>query len=437
MEGPAPARVAALEILRHVRRGRFADHALERVAADLEPSDRRLAQEIAYGVLRLRGALDEALRPLVRGGIERLDPDVLDTLRIGAYQILELDRVPDYAAVSEAVTAARLAAGEGAARLINAVLRRLGRQGATVPEPPADDTVDYFSSWGSHPEWLIRRWVGRFDRAELASLVRYDNARPAVYLRVLGDRDTAVERLKAAGIACQPAGAPGELGGRSIRLESPSVVQVLELVPGVIQDPAASAVVDYADPDPGSVIADLCAAPGGKAALLTAGGNRVWALDLSRVRALFLIEVRKRLSLECLRVVVGDARRPPLASVDAVLLDVPCTGTGTLARNPDARWRLRPSDLDALVAAQRDMLEAAADLVAPGGVLVYSTCSLEPEENEEQVARFLERNRGYTLEAPGPGTVPRECLQDDGSYFVVPGRHGFDGAYAARLRRKA
>ena len=150
-----------------------------------------------------------------------------------------------------------------------------------------------------------------------------------------------------------------------------------------------------------------------------------------------VLDVRDRLALDNLRVGVGDAVRPPLGAVEMVLLDVPCTGTGTLARNPDARWRLRPSDLEALVDTQRRMLDAAADRVAAGGLLVYATCSLEREENEGQVTRFLERNSGYTLEAPGPGTVPRDCLQDDGSYFVMPGKHGFDGAYAARLRRKA
>lgn len=388
-----------------------------------------------YGVLRLRGRLDHLIGCLVSGGLERLEPAVLDILRLGAYQMLELDRVPGYAAVSEAVEAARAVSGDGAAALTNAVLRRLGREGmGACPFPSREDEpVGYLVSWGSHPGWLIERWLERWSPSQVESLVEYNNARPAVYLSVLGARDDALERLADAGIEAEAA----ERSSGSVRIDSSQVARALGVVDAVVQDPGAAAVVDYAALDPEIGVVDLCSGPGGKAALLAGRGHEVWAFDISKIRLARLRANKERLGLSRLHVAAADSVRIPAADVGAVLLDAPCTGTGTLARHPDGRWRLRPADLKRLLALQRRLLDAGAQALAEGGTLVYATCSLEPEENEEQVEAFLKRHPGFELEPPGPGLVPAELLGTEGELRVLPQEHGMDGAYAARLRRRS
>jgi len=201
-----------------------------------------------------------------------------------------------------------------------------------------------------------------------------------------------------------------------------------------IQDPGSTLVTQYAAIPSGSIVADLCAAPGGKSLELARDARTVVAADRSPARLGRLVANRERLEANNILVIAADARFPAIRPVDAVLIDAPCTGTGTFRRHPDARWRLRVSDLAVMAALQTSLLRAAATVVSPGGLLIYSTCSLEPEENEEQVERFLAENAGWQLEAPPVGTVPSETI--DGGYLrVLPHVHGSDGAFAARLRR--
>ena len=418
-----------------VRRGAFADRAFERVAPALDPADRRLAQEVAYGTLRLRGRLDFVLDELVKGGVQRLESEVLDILRLAAYQLLELDRLPAYAVVSDAVEASKLVKGGGAASLTNAVLRRLSRESYSAfgfPSP-AEDPQGYLSTWGSHPVWLLERWLSCESLEDVRGLVEYNNRRPAVHLSVAADRDRALERLREAGVEARPAA----WGASSVWVEPSDVRKALDVVDAVIQDPAAAAVVDFMALDPGSDVVDLCAAPGGKAALLAARGHEVWAFDVAAGRLARLLENRDRLGLDRLHVARGDATRPPVARARTVLIDVPCSGTGTLARHPDSRWRLQPDDLAKLVELQRRVVDAAADIVLPGGLLVYATCSLEPEENQEQVEAFLTRRSDFKLEPPPTSALAADLTAPDGTLRVLPQRHGMDGAYAARLRRAA
>ncbi len=422
-------------MLRAVGRGAFADRAFEAAAPSLQPADRRLAQEIAYGTLRLRGRLDFVLDSLVKGGVQRLDSQVLDILRLAAYQLLELDRLPAYAVVSDAVEASKRAKGRGAASLTNAVLRRLSRESYSdfsFPSP-LEDPLGHLSTWGSHPVWMLGRWLAFESLERVMKLVEHNNRRPAVYLSVAADRNAALERLREAGVEARPA----EWVASSLRIDSGDVQSALDVVDAVVQDPAAAAVVDYMALDPGSGVVDLCAAPGGKAVLLAARGHEVWAFDIVASRLERLLANRDRLGLERLHAARGDATRPPVARAAAVLVDVPCSGTGTLARHPDSRWRLRPDDLAKLVALQRRVVDAAADIVRPGGLLVYATCSVEPEENEQQVEAFLTRRSDFVLEPPPSSVVQAALMAADGSLRVLPQRHGLDGAYAARLRRAA
>ncbi len=262
--------------------------------------------------------------------------------------------------------------------------------------------------------------------------MEYNNRRPSVYVTVPGARSAAIERLAEAGIPAEPIG----IARGSLRVEPGDVRRVLERIDAIVQDPAAAAVIDYAGLDGATDVVDLCAAPGGKATLLAARGHSVVALDIDRDRIDRLLDNRRRLGLRAPAVVVADARRAPVAHAPAVLLDVPCTGTGTLARHPDARWRLGPTDLKNLVELQRELLDAAAKIVAPGGWLVYATCSLEREENAEQVEWFVETHRDYRLEPPTPERMAApELIGPSGTMEITPQRHGTDGAYAARFRR--
>jgi len=428
-------RVAALEVLRAVRRGDLADRALDRAAGALPARDHGFVQELVYGTLRLRGRLDHILGRRVKGGLPRLEPDVLDVLRLGAYQLLEMDAVPPYAAVSQSVELARSAGAARAAGLVNGVLLAIERERDRIDFPGPGDPLAHAVAWGSHPAWMVERWLARWGPDDTLRLVEANNTRPELYLRLVGiTREEALERLSAAGISATPVEASPE----SLRIEPPTTAaEALAAVPAVVQDPAASLVVRFAAVEPGWRVLDLCAAPGGKAAALADSGATVAAADLSFRRLERLRQNVARLGLgRRVHPVQADARTPPFREADAVLLDAPCTGTGTLRRHPDGRWRVDAEQLDALVALQRDLLAAAAPLVRPGGLLVYSTCSLEPEENEERVAEFLELHPGFRNESPAGAVSPSLCGAH-GHLVVLPQRHGFDGAFAARLRRVA
>jgi 16S rRNA (cytosine967-C5)-methyltransferase len=428
-----PGRLTALSVLRAVRSGDLADRALDRLGGRLAPRDFGWTQELVYGTLRLRGRLDHLLAQLVRGGLDRLEPDVLDVLRLGAYQLLEMSSVPPYAAISQSVELARTAGAPRAAGLVNGVLHALQRGAAQLAFPDPDaDPVGYLESWGSHPRWMVERWLQRWGPAATRALVEADNTRPELYLRPVGiGVGEAVARLAEAGLAAEPV----PLAPDSLRLLPPATAhQALALVPAVVQDPAAALVVRYAAVPRGATVLDLCSAPGGKAAGAAEFASFVAAADLSPRRLQRLRQNVERLGLgERVGAVVADARRPPFAPADLVLLDAPCTGTGTIRRHPDGRWRVGPAELGELVALQSEILDAAAPLVRVGGVLVYSTCSLEPEENEAQVSRFLERHPDFTR-APAAELDP-SLLDADGQLVVLPQRDGVDGAFAARLRR--
>jgi 16S rRNA (cytosine967-C5)-methyltransferase len=430
------SRVAALEVLRAVRAGDLGDRALDRRGASLPVRDRAWTQELVYGTLRLRGRIDHLLGELVKGGLGSLEPDVLDILRLGCYQLLEMGGVPAYAAVSQSVELAREAGAGRASGLVNGVLQSVRRRGAEIPFPDGDaDPVGHLVAWGSHPRWLVERWLEQFGLDETRRLVDRDNEKPELYLTIVeGSAAAAVEALAAGGIEAEPV----EASPDSVRLgRGASARDALRLVPAVVQDPAAALVVRFADPGPDARILDLCAAPGGKAVGLARNARTVVAADLSPGRLTRLRDNVARLGLaDRVLLVAADARRPPFAPADAVLLDAPCTGTGTLRRHPDGRWRISPADLAELEELQAELFVAAADLVRPGGLLVYSTCSLEPEENELQVRRFLADNPGFELDPPS-GVVDSRLVTPEGFLNVLPQREGFDGSFAARIRRIA
>lgn len=432
-------------MLRAVRGGELADRALADALPALEPRERAWLYELVMGVLRLRARLDARIEAHVRGGIARLEADVLDVLRLGAYQLDAMGSVPVYAAISQSVELVRWAGSPRAAGLVNGVLRALERARGGWDAAAGADPLERLSVHGSHPAWLVERWIERWGAERAGAVIEANNRRPELYVRPVGvTRDEALERLRAAAVECEPVPSAPD----SIRLAAGAeLAAAFEAAPLIVQDPAAALVTRYAAVAEGATLYDLCAAPGGKAVALAGLARRVVAADVSAGRMHRLVETRDRLATgngvaaagaapARLDIVVADARQPPFAagSADAVLIDAPCTGTGTLRRHPDGKWRLRPEDVRTLAALQREILSAAAELVRPGGVLVYATCSLEREENEEQVDAFLDERGDFTVRRGDDG-IDDALLDRAGALVATPDVTGFDGGYAARLVR--
>ncbi|HEV8151191.1 MAG TPA: transcription antitermination factor NusB [Gemmatimonadales bacterium] len=437
--GLAP-RAAAWRVLHDLPRGIPFDLALRRALGGLSETDRSLAHEIAAGVLRQRTALDAALTPHLKAGTDAVRDDLLDILRLGAYQILFLERVPSHAAVDTAVTLGRRFGGASVGGFINAVLRKVAddsrtEEGSVRPSDrptvrPQDLAAEY-----SHPEWLVSRWIARFGPEETERLLRANNSRPPLVIQpARWSLEAITASLDAQGIAWAraPYGA-----GLVIRDHRPQDLPGLATGACYIQDPAQILVVRHAAIPEGASIFDACAAPGGKSVALSRHAGSLVAADLRPARARRLREnLRRAADAEC-AVLVADAAAPPVRAQDAVLLDVPCLGTGTFARHPDARWRVTPDALTRLTAQAARLIRAQAEVVRTGGLLVFATCSLEPEENELQVEAFLAADRRFRREPPEGEALSAELLTSAGDLFLLPHRHGTDGSYAARLRRVA
>lgn len=416
-----------------MRAGETFQAARDRALPELAARDRRLAYELAAGVLRRRAQLDAAI-PLAT-----TDPRLHDVLRLGVYQLRALHRVPAYAAVSTSVELAREMAGEGGARYVNRALRKVQR----------DSGVGARGSGESHPRWLVERWRRRFGNAETERLIGWNDSRPSLVLQpARWDAKTIHRRFQQAGVGVQEAPFGAGLvvvgGADASRIPHPAQLPGFHEGGFIVQDPGHALLCRYAAFPPDILMYDACAAPGGKAVALERNGVRVVAGEVRRDRMGRLMETTRRAGV-AIRAAVADLLSAPFraGAFAAVLVDAPCTATGSLARHPDARWRLTPRRIAVAAARQRALLEAAAGLVQPGGVLVYATCSLEPEENDDVVTSFLARHSDFAraparAPAPGsaPGAVPAEVLTPAGDFQTLPQRHAVDGAYGARLVRR-
>jgi 16S rRNA (cytosine967-C5)-methyltransferase len=420
----------------------FADHALEAelTSRRLDPRDAALATELVYGTLRWQGYLDWILAPHSRRRLASLDPRVRVLLRMTAYQIAFLERVPAFAAVNDAVTLAPRSPGVSA--FVNAVMRSFARRGAREREPaPPRNPIDALAARCSFPAWIVERWVVRYGRDEAESLMRALNERPPLTLRANRLRTTRDElarrladengldprptRLAPEGLVVGSGGAPGEWRA---------------FVEGgfAVQDEASMLIARLLAPEPGATVADVCAAPGTKTthlAELMDNRGRILAFDREPARLARVGEAAARLGISII-----DAREGPVerlapdfpAACDGVLVDAPCSNLGVLRRNPEVKWRRQPSDIALASRRQREIVGAAAAMVRPGGRLVYATCSLEPEENDDVARAFLAANPEFHLDPPADFPLP---LDADGWLRCLPHRHGTDGFCAVRFRR--
>jgi 16S rRNA (cytosine967-C5)-methyltransferase len=394
-------------------------------AETLDERERAFLHELVLGTLRRRGWLDHVLAGLSSRPLDRLTPGVLDALRLGAYQLLYL-RVPPHAAVSESVELARSVEPRSAG-FANALLRRLQREGPPPEPDAAADPLGWLTTAGSLPRWLAERWCARAGPGPTVARALAELEAPPTYLRTNPRVPDASARLEAAGVETSPAGVPGALRASAGRLGALAARGVV-----YVQD-VGSQVVALLAATPGLVL-DACAAPGGKALLIADLGGpltRVIAAEASLRRLSTLARLRSLWGATNVTVLGADAMRPPFArSFDAVLLDAPCSGLGTLARHPDVRWRITPADVARNGIRQKRLLDSVASLVRPGGRLVYAACSLEPEENEEVVEPFLRSRVDFECEDPPAWAFPFRS----GPFLRIQPGHG-DAFFAARLRR--
>jgi 16S rRNA (cytosine967-C5)-methyltransferase len=441
--GPvSPARYEALRILIRVEQDRaFADIALQHALEEstLEPRDAGLCTEIVYGTLRWRRHLDWRLGPHSRRPLAKLDPWVRALLRLTAYQLLFLDRVPGWAAVDEAVSLARLKSRTpGPAEFVNAVLRSLTRAVGPPPLPVAP--AEALATRLSFPDWLASRWVARYGMAEAEALMAALDERPPVVVRVnllRGSREELARRLRDEELAETR---PTTLAPEGLRVERGIPARWTAFAEGrcTVQDEASMLIARLLGPEPGELVADTCAAPGTKAthlAELMHNRGKIVAMDPQAGRLKLLAKAATRLGLDIIEAHGGpvDTLAPRWRSqCDRVLVDAPCSNLGVLRRNPEVKWRRTANDLPRLRERQRGILAAAASLAKPGGRLVFATCSLEPEENEDVVRPLLERSAEWQVDTPADFPV----LPDPAGFIrCLPHAHGTDGFTAIRLRR--
>lgn len=449
----APARVAAFHISSAVSSGR-ADLPEAMAAARTtlpDERDRALAAELAIGVQRWKAALDHLVVHFSKRSIDRLDPEVVEILRLGAYQLLHLTRVPASAVVDDAVNLTGRAGKRSAKGLVNAVLRAISRNRRALPLPTRPDdpanreaALDYLSITLSHPRWLVSRWYSRYGFEATERWAMFDNAPAPLTLRANRLRNTPealVDRLQREAVSVRKA----RFAPDALIVEAGYPLRSAGLEAGwfVVQDEASQLVSLLAGPDPGTRVLDACASPGGKTTALAAsmaGRGLLVACDVRDRRMTLLRRTVTSSGASNVRLVQADARRPLPFSCpfDCALVDAPCSGLGTLRRDPEIRWRRLEDQLTSLAAAQLDMLHHVASEVAPGGRLIYATCSSEPEENEQVADAFL-------AGAPEFGAVdlrtaitslPSSVIDQQGHLRTYPHVHGLEAFFGAVFARQ-
>jgi 16S rRNA (cytosine967-C5)-methyltransferase len=442
-------------------------------AQGLVDPDRSFLTELVYGTIRWRGNLDWVLRQFVLPrklkNLERMrgsgSVSVLDILRLGLYQLLFLDGVPDHAAVNESVELAKKCGYEGLSGLVNAVLRRAARSRGTISYPDIRvDPIKYIAARYSHPEWLVKRWIERYGVDETIQLCSANNLRAPLYIRtnlLNTSRDQLISSLEKEGARAVPSCNLPE----SIKItEIPSSVNELSSYRRgwfQVQDESSMLASHILDPQPGETVIDICAAPGGKSthiAELMQNRGKIWAFDIDARRLPLVSQACQRLGITIVQAIEADARkldeRLSGEKADRVLVDAPCTGLGVLRRRVEIRWRRTPDQLEKFPGLQYAILASAARHVKPGGVLVYCTCSIEPEENQQVVARFLEAHPQFQIEIPpipplktgqpsyspfgkgGGGDLSagaRDPVSAEGYMQTYPHLHDMDGFFAARM----
>ena len=439
------ARRCAYDVVRRVfEQGAFADRAF-RAQADryeLEGRERAFSMRLAYGAIQRKSTLDFLIERFTERPMKRLDPALAAALRIGLYQVAYLDGVSEHAAVNESVELAKRRRRPGH-QLVNAVMRRATREARALVESLGDASPAEAALRHSHPEWIAELWWEQLGRDDALALMRQGNEPAESAVRANTLRLTPLE-LESALIADGLGTRRDTMIEEAVVLTSPYDVhrsRAFERGALMPQSRASMLVARVLDPQPGESVLDLCAAPGAKATHLAAlmrDAGRIVAVDVQAGRARAIEANSERLGASCIEVRTADARAPQGGDFDRVLVDPPCSDLGTLQSRPDVRWRKRPAQVAALAAIQREILEAAALALRPGGRLVYSTCTVNAAENEDQIEDFLERHGDFSpLDLSGPYPQEAATALAGGGKFIrtLPHRHGTDGFFIAALER--
>lgn len=434
-------RGTAVKVLNRVERtDAYLDKLLdtELRSGDLPDVDKGLLTELVHGVLRWQNKLDWVLNGFSHGNFAKSEINVKNALRVGLYQILFLDRVPQAAAVNEAVEFIKRIRGEKPAGLVNAVLRNIirNRDGIRYPDP-AQDPVQYLSVVGSHPHWMVKRWCARFGADETEKLLLANNERPHLSLRINKLKNEPASFLRSLQLQ-QIAFQPSKYLDYFVSVKTfPRIGQNELFKSGMftIQDESAALPCLLLDAKPSDRVLDMCAAPGGKTTHLAEqmkNQGEIIAVDKYEVKLTFIKSACERLGLRNVKLLVADSATIECEPFDKVLLDAPCTGLGVLTKKPDLKWKRDITNVLKLSQMQRELLENAARLLKPGGVLVYSTCTTEPEENQDVVKRFLTQHPDFHLEHAAQ-FVNKNLTNEEGFIETFPHKHGIDGSFAARL----
>jgi 16S rRNA (cytosine967-C5)-methyltransferase len=451
------SRQLALNALRAVQRGAYADVALDRALqqSGLEAIDRRLVTELVYGSVRRQRTLDAWIDQLAKKKSHQQPPDLRLILHLGLYQLCYLDHIPPSAAVDTTVELAKQNGFKGLAGFVNGVLRnyvRLSEQGKKqLPLEQTTDRVTQLAIEQSYPDWMVQLWVEQFGWEDAEKLCVWLNQPPRIDLRV-NPLKASIEQVEA---AMQAAGVKvTRIPGLPQALRLGQGAGAIDRLPGFaegwwsVQDSSAQLVSHLLEPQPGEVVIDACAAPGGKTthlAELMQDQGTVWGCDRYASRLKKLTANAKRLQLNSIQTCVGDSRDLPQfkATADRVLIDAPCSGLGTLHRHADARWRQTPETVQELAQLQTELINQAATWIKPGGLMVYATCTLHPAENEAVIDRFLTHHPDWQIE-PIPSDHPAaqfvsktsdNTLHDQEWLKVLPHQHDMDGFFMVRLRK--
>jgi len=402
--------------------------------------DRALIQEIFYGTVRWRKRLDWIVAKFYQGNYAKAPRFVHYILDSACYQLLFMDKIPAYAAINEAVELGKKKGGKFWASKVNAVLRALQRGLPKIEYPDLDlEPISAIAIRYSHPEWMVARWLKQWGRDATLALCQANNITPQLSIRVnrlKTDPSTIQETLARAGISARAADYLNDF------LMVDHLTDLLHFAPFQqgyfsIQDVSAGLACQLLQPQPGERIIDLCAAPGGKAAYIaemTQDACQIIAVDVNESRLNLVAKNRDRLGLKSLQLIVADGTQFRCEPADRLILDAPCSGLGVLAKRVDLRWKRTPEQIQELTQLQMQLINNAANLIKPGGVLVYCTCTIEPAENQQIVERFLQQRPDFSIE-PASRFVPAPVTTPEGYILTLPYVHGMDGSFAVRLRK--
>ena len=442
------SRQVAFKILREIdRKESYTDIALDRALqqSTLNPSDRRLCTELVYGIVRHQRTLDSLIDQLAKKTAQQQPPDLRRILHLGLYQLRYLDNIPPSAAVNTSVALAKENKLQRLSGVVNGILRQYIRKGETGNDPLTfpDNPVKKIAIAYSFPDWMIETWVKQWGEDTTQKLCHWFNQTPTLDIRVNPLKttlDTLETQLTEAGITVT------RIPNFSHSLRLQGKIGEIQALPGfkeghwTVQDSSAQLVSYLLDPHPGETIIDACAAPGGKTTHigeLMGDQGSIFACDRTPSRLQKVTENAQRLQLSCIKIVEGDSRHLPqfIDSADRVLVDVPCSGLGTLHRHPDIRWRQNPEQIQQLSILQQEILTQAATWVKPQGILVYATCTLNPLENEQVIEQFLATHPHWKIEPPPADELFSPFITASPWIKILPHQHNMDGFFMVKLKR--